>query len=104
MPLTNGNPAAEATARGAKPDVDNTPRSNKALRRAQQARETIAILAEWFPACFAVYEGRRRPLKLGIDHDITATLAAAITRQELSHALRTYCGNGGYLRASRTGT
>src|SRR5262249_34916946 len=34
----------------------------------------IALLAERWPKCFAVYEQRRRPLKIGIDADIMAAL------------------------------
>jgi sRNA-binding protein len=34
----------------------------------------IALLAETFPRCFSVYEGRRRPLKIGIHRDILAVV------------------------------
>jgi sRNA-binding protein len=30
------------------------------------------LLAQLYPACFAVYEARRRPLKVGIRDDIIA--------------------------------
>lgn len=63
----------------------------------------IALLAKTWPACFVVYERRRRPLKLGIHHDILAALDGAITPQELSRALRRYAGNGGYLRSMVAG-
>jgi len=58
----------------------------------------IALLAEWFPKAFFVYEQRRKPLKLRIDMDLQVALASTITPAELHRALRVYCGNEGYLR------
>jgi hypothetical protein len=58
----------------------------------------IELLAETFPACFSVYEGRRRPLNVGIHHDIRAMLDGAITPVELGKALRAYVSNGVYRR------
>ncbi len=60
---------------------------------------TIAILAKMFPACFAVFEQRRRPLKIGIHLDILAATGGAIAPDELRRALSLYVGNPGYLRA-----
>jgi|SRR5262245_22963302 hypothetical protein len=37
----------------------------------------IALLAERWPQCFAVFEQRRKPIKVGIHRDITAALASA---------------------------
>lgn len=54
--------------------------------------DIIGLLAERFPKCFAVYERRRRPLKLGIHHDITDIDPAALTA-----ALRSYVSADGYL-------
>jgi sRNA-binding protein len=65
-------------------------------------RDTVALLAETWPACFTVYERRRRPLKLGIHHDILAALDGAITLQ-VHRALRYYTGNTWYLRATVAG-
>jgi ProP effector len=64
---------------------------------------TIQLLAETLPQCFAVFEQRRRPLKLGIYNDVMAALGSAITAKELSAAMRVYCGNRFYLRASTEG-
>ena len=64
----------------------------------------IALLAETWPACFCVYERRRRPLQLGIRQDVLAGLGGAMTEQELRRALRYYTGNAWYLRASIAGT
>jgi ProP effector len=63
----------------------------------------IALLAETFPRCFSVYEGRRRPLKIGIHKDILAAVDGALTLPELSKALRVHCANGAYLHSSREG-
>ena len=62
------------------------------------ANDVVAMLVERFPACFAVYEGRRKPIKIGIYHDILAA-ADAIDPIALKDALRFYCGNAVYLRA-----
>jgi sRNA-binding protein len=69
----------------------------------QAATAAITLLAETFPRCFSVYEGRRRPLKIGIHKDILAAVDGALTPLELSKALRAYCANGAYLHSSREG-
>jgi ProP effector len=61
------------------------------------------LLAETWPACFCVYERRRRPLQLGIHRDILAALGGAVTEEELSRALRYYTGNAWFLRAMVAG-
>lgn len=58
----------------------------------------IALLAEAFPFAFAVYERRRKPLKIGIHVDI-AKRCTAMSASEISAALGAYCANGGYLAA-----
>src|SRR5262249_20297231 len=63
----------------------------------------IALLAETFPKCFSVYQGRRRPLKLKIHLDIQAALDGAITPAELHKALGIYCSNPAYLDHTRKG-
>jgi len=63
----------------------------------------IALLAETFPKCFSVYEGRRRPLKLKIHLDVQAALDGAITPAELHKALGMYCANRVYLEHTRKG-
>jgi ProP effector len=61
------------------------------------------MLAEAFPQCFVVFEGRRRPLKLHIDRDIMAALPeGTVGPIELKAALRYYTNNRGYLRALLT--
>ena len=42
------------------------------------ANAAIMLLAELYPACFAVYEARRRPLKVGIRDDIIAKVNGAV--------------------------
>jgi sRNA-binding protein len=68
------------------------------LEAAKEAKAAIALLAEHWPRCFAVFEQRRRPLKIGIHLDILPALAGAITPLELRIALRFYVGNIVYLR------
>jgi sRNA-binding protein len=63
------------------------------------AHDTIVALADLFPACFVVFQGSRKPLKLGIREDLIATMAGAITAKEASLALAIYCGNRCYLKA-----
>jgi sRNA-binding protein len=63
----------------------------------------IALLAETFPQCFSVYEGRRRPLKIGIHKEILAAVNGALTPLELGRALGAYCSNQVYLSHTRTG-
>jgi ProP effector len=73
------------------------------MKRYDEIGAAIALLAETFPKCFAVFEQRRQPLKIGIHADIAAALDGAITLEELSNALRFYTGNVGYLRSLRAG-
>jgi sRNA-binding protein len=70
-------------------------------RRDTTAAAVISLLAETWPKCFSVYQGRRRPLKIGIHNDILAAVDGALTPLELSKALGAYCANGAYLRSSQ---
>src|SRR5262249_33309804 len=69
----------------------------------QAVTAAITLLAETFPKCFSVYEGRRRPLKLGIHLDIQTALDGAITPAQLGKALGIYCATQVYLAHPRTG-
>src|SRR5262249_4418991 len=73
------------------------------LDKYQTIAAAISLLAELYPKCFSVYEGRRRPLKLGIHLDIQAALDGAITPAELHRALGFYCSNPAYLAQTRKG-
>jgi len=73
------------------------------LDKYQAIAAAISLLAELYPKCFSVYEGRRRPLKLGIHLDIQAALDGAITPAELHRALGFYCSNPAYLAQTRKG-
>ena len=72
---------------------------NSKDRRHKQADDLIAVLAEWWPRAFSVFERRRKPLKLGIHDDILAAAKGAISPDELKIALRFFCANVCYLRA-----
>jgi ProP effector len=83
------------------------PRSNimgkvKRLLRQQERRKRataiIAILAERYPHAFAVYEARRRPLKIGIYDDIEG-----FDGRDLALALMIYKNSFGYLTQMRAG-
>jgi sRNA-binding protein len=57
------------------------------------ARAVIDLLAERFPKTFFVYQQRRKPLKVGIDRDLAATLDGTLTERELHLGLGWYCRN-----------
>jgi ProP effector len=77
---------------------------NRKDRQRKQANDVIAVLADWWPYAFSVFEGRRQPLKLGIHDEILIAANGAITAAELANALRHYCNNVGYLRANFAGS
>lgn len=76
---------------------------SKREARKVAARAVIALLAERWPATFAVFEARRRPLKVGVHNDIIAALDGAVTAAELGSALRYYTHNPFYLDRLREG-
>jgi sRNA-binding protein len=82
-------------------------RSNKLspsqVKLRADASAGISLLAEAHPQCFAVYEARRRPLKVGIHNDLLDKLAGAMSAQEIGLALRFYTGNAAYLRRMLAG-
>jgi ProP effector len=51
-----------------------------------------------------MYQGRRRPLKVGIRADVEAALGDAVERKLLQRALKSYFFNVGYQRSLRAGT
>ena len=68
-----------------------------------RADAVIAALSRVWPACFQVYEPRRRPLAIGIDKVVIEQMAPAIKAGRISEAdikmaLRCYVGATGYLR------
>ncbi len=65
-------------------------------RRDDTVVAVLALLAENWPKCFSVYEKRRRPLKIGIHHEILAAIGGVVTSAELSRGLRAYVGNKVY--------
>jgi sRNA-binding protein len=73
------------------------------IARGKRDDSTAAPLAERFPQCFAIYEARQRPLKIGIHADITGPLGGAITWRELHNALCSYILIRGYLLNLRAG-
>lgn len=73
-----------------------------AAKRATTAA-VLELLVERFPRCFAIYQLRRRPLKIGIRADLEVALDGAVTPAELALALRIYATATGYLQNSRAG-
>jgi sRNA-binding protein len=61
----------------------------------------VNLLIERYPLCFFALEQHRKPLKLRIFHDLLA--AGVMPEAEVAMALRYYCRNMGYLRASKPG-
>ena len=59
------------------------------IEHREEALAVITLLAERFPACFAIFERQRRPLKVGINQDIIG--AVGLAPDELGRALR-YAG------------
>jgi ProP effector len=68
-------------------------------QRLTAALALVGVLAERFPAAFAVNPCYRQPLKLGIHNDILAQLGETITPRDLSVALRIYVSTSKYLKA-----
>jgi ProP effector len=54
------------------------------------------LLSETFPHCFKLFEQKRRPLQIGIHHEILAVLTGVITPEELAAALSVYVANRVY--------
>jgi sRNA-binding protein len=73
------------------------------VNRSWQPWELIPILARFWPSAFTVVKHRRRPLKIGIHHDLLRATAGVIPRAEIMSALRHYASNIGYLRACSAG-
>lgn len=68
----------------------------------QTDHATLAVLCERWPKCFDLKN--RRPLKIGIAHDLVLELGDAVSRPELKGALNLYCGDLGYLSTLKAGT
>jgi ProP effector len=66
------------------------------------AQAIIALLCEKFPACFVMYEQRRRPIARGIHKEVLLAMPT-LTAEQISAAMRLYVGNEGYCRACRDG-
>lgn len=63
----------------------------------------LDLLVEMYPKAFSKYEGRRRPLKVGVHHDLLAALGGAVTADELHKALGCYTSNKVYRGRLREG-
>jgi sRNA-binding protein len=77
---------------------------NVAQRRADAARADAVIeaLARLWPRCFFVFEGRRKPLAVGIHEELCRQLepmirAGRINERDIAIALRRYAANSCYL-------
>jgi ProP effector len=68
-----------------------------------EALTAIALLADKYPACFAMLETRRRPLKVDIHIDLAASLNGAMKPSDLHNALRIYTHVIPYLSGMHTG-
>jgi sRNA-binding protein len=63
----------------------------------------ITMFAERWPACFHVYEKRRRPLAIGIHKEIIAALDGVADKTAIENALAFYVGNFSYLGKIKAG-
>lgn len=72
-------------------------KKKQAQRRNKWAAETRALLVEKFPKCFAPKGEDKRPLKIGIYHDIRAALPE-LPAMKLHPALYDYTSGATYLR------
>jgi sRNA-binding protein len=63
----------------------------------------IAEFERLWPTAFAVYEARRKPLRIGIHREVIAALAGKVPEEEVRHALRIYVANTAYMRGLRAG-
>ena len=70
----------------------------KARRNRRLADEGRQILSQVFPLCFAGKGDRKRPLKIGIFHDIRAAMPG-MTSSMTREALRDYTSGPTYLRS-----
>src|SRR5262245_4511237 len=66
-------------------------------------KSIIKQLVERYPKAFFMLGKDRKPLKVGIFHDIVADLGEAMSESELSLALGSYTNNSGYLSALKDG-
>jgi len=63
----------------------------------------IELLARRFPRSFSVAEKDRRPLKVGVYHELLEALGDSVGEFALSAALGSYCNSIGYLKRCRQG-
>lgn len=69
-------------------------------------KATHAIVAAIFPKTFAENDKPKRPLKIGIDHDLRATLktmAPGVSGRMIRSFLHGYTADGNYLRSVKEG-
>lgn len=64
--------------------------------RYKRALAILESLAARWPNTFFMFEGRRRPLKIGIRDEIQAALGDTVTPRDLGFALQVYCTNPRY--------
>jgi len=57
----------------------------------------LVALAEQYPACFSLFQQRRKPLKIGIHQDVMTVLG--VDEKEAASVLRAYTWNTWYLGA-----
>jgi ProP effector len=67
------------------------------------ANAAIALLAERFPAAFTLFDQHRKPLKIGVHHDIAAAAPGLLSLRRRRIALHRYTHSLGYLGNLRAG-
>lgn len=84
------------------PGPEATPHTRN-RRHDENVTAILDLLVEMYPKTFSTYEGRRRPLKIGIREDLNKALDGAITEVELQKALACYTSNRVYRARLRQG-
>lgn len=102
-PLAEGATGNNVPKNSCQPTTSQSPRqiSNKQARKQARriaANYIISCLADLYPNTFAIYQERRKPLKLNIGDDLQSEMGAAYFNSTIA-ALGIYQQNEFYLRA-----
>jgi sRNA-binding protein len=69
----------------------------------REVEEVLALLCVRFPKTFFMYQGKRKPLKVGIRREVEDALGGEVELVRLRRALKFYAMNPGYLKSQKVG-